>query len=294
LDYGLAFRIHHDCALALMPKTTLAHYLSCEANTIKYAFPEGTTLHGAMAEACPYMWIFHPPKYTSWLTKFGFNGFIDTATMPPYFTEFLSVPMKWRETEAWQLPLETLEESEARLDEVEEMEYCSLATSIASKAAAAASAGGKCKAVPASVNLNKRDAHSSFGDSGIDLFEGPITLVLKKPKPAPVVRDQPETPDPEVLIERVIPAPAAAAAHPTFFRPTFEQALPGTAHPFGKCSSDPQSLARFDPFPSVASSSKPAYTSFHSPAKASHNAILTPATTPSALRSLSGLFKASL
>jgi hypothetical protein len=60
--------------------------------------------------------------------------------MPPYFTEFLSVPMKWRETEAWPLPLETVEESEARLDEVEEMEYSSLATSIASKAVTSSSA----------------------------------------------------------------------------------------------------------------------------------------------------------
>jgi hypothetical protein len=131
LDYGLAFRLHRDCALALMPKTTLAHYLSCEANTIKYAFPEGSTLHGAVAEACPYMWIFRPPIYKTWLTKFGFNGFIDTASLPPYFTEFLSVPMKWKDAEAWKLPLEMMEESEARVDEAKEVEYSSLATSIA-------------------------------------------------------------------------------------------------------------------------------------------------------------------
>jgi hypothetical protein len=294
LDYGLvAFRIHRDCALASMPKTTLAHYLSCEANIIKYAFPKGCTLHGAVAEACPYMWIFRPPKYTTWLTKFGFNGFIDLATLPPYFSDFLIVHMKWKEAEAWQLPLETLDESQARLDEADEMEYSSLATSIANQVAAATSAAGKRKAVPADAAVARRDTHSSFGDSGLDLLDGSVAKALKKPMHAPGMAAPPEAPVPEVQFERVIPAPAAAAAHPTFFRPAFGERH-GSIRPFGKGRGEPHSPKRFDPFSSATDSSKPAYTSFHSLAKESHNDIIMPASAPSALRSLGGPLTASL
>ena len=78
--------------------------------------------------------------------------------------------MKWKGADAWTLPLETMEESQGRADKANEMEYSSLATSIAKKVAADASAAGKRTTVPASVDVDKRNMHSSFGDSGLDLF----------------------------------------------------------------------------------------------------------------------------
>lgn len=63
LDYGLlAYKLHRDCILASVSTTMIKHFLLYEQAMIQFAFPLGSTLHGACIKHCAYLWIAHPPK----------------------------------------------------------------------------------------------------------------------------------------------------------------------------------------------------------------------------------------
>jgi hypothetical protein len=95
-------------------KLVLKSFLTYETNACQYAFPYGTTLHGACIEKSVYLWLAHPPSIKKWHANFGLAGFMKKDTLPPYFHDRIIIYASWN-LPSPAAPWETAEEMQLRL-----------------------------------------------------------------------------------------------------------------------------------------------------------------------------------